>query len=170
MRGTRSRISAFDSTVVFMRITPPLSTVITSGLLSLGTGSAFSSFLGGRFSQNVFVIIGVTSMKMIRTTRTTSTSGVMLMAGVDVVFFFPPPPIDIPMVLVSRLSAVSAGVAGLFCGDFEQNALEADILQVAEGVAHLAPLHALVALQHQRTRGVFLMQLDERGFEISQGD
>src|SRR5882762_6278718 len=101
MRGTRSRTSALATTVVFMRITPALSTVMTSGLLSLGGGGSLLSSFGGKLSQNVLVTIGVTIMNMISTTSTTSTSGVMLMAGVADDFFLLPPPLppnETPMV------------------------------------------------------------------------
>src|SRR3954469_11011764 len=135
MRGTRSRTSAFDSTMALTRIAPALSTVITRGLLSLGTTGSFLSGFGGKFNQNVLVTMGVTIMKMIRTTSTTSTKGVMLIEGNAVDFFFlPPPPRFMPMRVRSSSSCAVARLTGDLLGNhFEQHALEADVLELRQG-------------------------------------
>src|SRR5688572_27435604 len=110
MRGKREAISCFSSTVLLIRMTPPLSTVRTSGsFLALGGGGGvFSSCSLGTFSQNVLVIIGVMTIKMIKSTSTMSTSGVTFTFGRGAPF--PSPPTLNAMLLLALLLGSAAAL------------------------------------------------------------
>ena len=95
-----------------MASVPSFFTVRTTLLFSVG-GSAAAWSCFGSWSQNCFESSGVTTMKMMSSTSTTSTSGVTFICGVARFFF--PCALPTAMPMASSLSSGSSLPLPRFC-------------------------------------------------------
>src|SRR5690606_18621561 len=81
IRGSLSPSSSAWTTSLLIRRLPSFRRVRTGGGSSRRAGSTFVSLFSGTCTQNCFTAMGVTTMKMIRRTSTTSTRGVTFSSG-----------------------------------------------------------------------------------------
>src|SRR5215472_7097347 len=144
--------------------------------------SSFSCF--GRCTQKSLLSSGVTTMKMIRSTRTTSTSGVTFIAG-STTFFFPPAPRLIATRSAPRVRrrclrgrrVCGGGVRGLrgvrflpagvvgggaravlrLLAHHEVETREPDLLRPCHELADLSVLESGVGAQHETAIGIALV-------------
>src|SRR5262245_19394627 len=142
-RETLSFKSFLSMSAPLIESVPSFFTVKTALLFSSGGAAVFSCF--GSCSQNCFASSGVTTMKMISSTRTTSTSGVTFISGVARPFLDLPALMAIPMVVAA--SSVLHGGGGAVLGrrlvraaaallDLLRHPVEPCVLDEREDVAH----------------------------------
>src|SRR5436305_1532270 len=108
---------------------PSALTVMTSWFCSLGGGAPVTSTFGGTSTSSPICRIGVATMKMMRSTRQTSTSGVTLMSPLTSSGLPPPAPNAI-----ARLR-LRPGRGGRYAG--ARLVLDEVVDELRRGVRHL---------------------------------
>src|SRR5262249_33403505 len=159
MRRSRFGRSSREVSAPFTRIVPSRSRRRTSGGSSARCcGSTSSVRCWGTWSQNVLVSSGVITMKVMRSTRTTSTSGVTFIWGTT-----SSPRTAGPFVAIA--SAPGGGLVMVALSDEERDAGEADPLRAGADAADRPEGEALVGADGEASLRVG----DVRGLENREG-
>src|SRR3954467_8932533 len=141
---------------------PSRRTVTTSWFCSCGGGAPCTSTLGGTSTSSPICRIGVATMKMISSTSTTSTSGVMLISLRTPPPLLPPNPIEPPGCLVTQQLSNSNPMfrdllARLLVLRQERDLREARVVRGLHHHSHLAVIDPLVRFQHHVAVRILLM-------------
>src|SRR5580700_2289786 len=176
MRCSLVEKSVLETTSLFILISPLFVAKTTIGWsFSAGSGGWLFSTLLGKFSQNCLARSGAITMKMIRSTSTTSTSGVTFMLGCACPGFFPRCPRSIPMACSPLESWPNTGQLACHPGrsgngrgalaliHAQRDPRETDLLAYLEHLADIGIAGRPVSAQDQSPLWLALVGFAQRG-------